>query len=164
MLLSFEFRVQSLWSFRVFRVIEFDSYISLTIFIIFVNAMATFKKIEEILVWKKSRELVHKIYSLFLNDKINRDFAFRDQIKRAVISIMTNIAEGYGRKSNIEFANFLNYSHGSVVEVESLLYIALDQHYIAEVDFKNLYTNCEEISKMIFNLQIYLRKSNQPNQ
>ena len=85
----------------------------------------------------------------------------RDQIKRAVVSIMANIAEGHGRRTNVEFANFLNIARGSATEVQSHLYIALDLGYISEKDFKDLYDALEEVSRMTISLAKYLRETSQ---
>ena len=120
--------------------------------------MATIKKFEEIEVWQRARKLVNNIYSITANESINKDFALKGQLIRAGISIMANISEGFGRKSEKEFANFLNIAHASVAEVQSHLYIALDQNYIDKALFTQLYDECGEISKMILGFQNYLRK------
>ena len=86
--------------------------------------MSTIKNFEDLEIWKMSRELVNLIYSDFKNCK---DFAFRDQIVRAGISIMNNISEGFCRNSDAEFRQFLNISKGSAGEVKSMYYIAEDQ-------------------------------------
>ena len=120
--------------------------------------MATIKKFEEIEAWQRARKLVNNIYSITANESINKDFALKGQLIRAGISIMANIAEGFGRKSKKEFANFLNIAHASVAEVQSHLYVALDQKYIDKASFNVLYEECGEISKMILGFQNYLRK------
>ncbi len=103
-------------------------------------------KFEDILVWQKSRILSFEVYSCFKNSK---DFSFRDQIQRAVISISNNIAEGYERQSNKEFSKFLYISKGSCAEVRSMLYTALDLQYISKENFDRLYGSCNEISRML---------------
>ena len=120
--------------------------------------MATIKKFEEIEAWQRARNLVNNIYSITANESINKDFALKGQLIRAGISIMANISEGFGRKSEKEFANFLNIAHASAAEVQSHLYIALDQKYIDKTIFNKLYNECTEISKMILGFQNYLRK------
>jgi len=90
---------------------------------------------------------------------MSKDYALRDQIRRSSISIMANIAEGFGRHSNKEFANFLNIAHGSLVETKSHLYIALDLNYINEELFSQLYLELDEIARMSFSLQKHLRKT-----
>ena len=81
----------------------------------------------------------------------------KNQLKKASISIMLNISEGYARKSNREFRHFLDYAHGSCAEVQSAMYIALDQKYISQQQFEHVYKQTEEISKMITSFSIYLR-------
>ncbi len=83
--------------------------------------MTTIKRFEDIEVWGKARKLVGEIYRVTSREEFQKDYALKEQIRRAAISIMANIAEGYGRRSNQEFANFLNYAHGSAAEVQSHL-------------------------------------------
>ena len=120
--------------------------------------MTTIRKFEEIEAWQRARALEQNLYSIASNESINKDFALKGQLIRAGISIMANIAEGFGRKSEKEFANFLNIAHASAAEVQSHLYIALDQKYIDKTTFVKLYEECGEISKMILGFQNYLRK------
>lgn len=121
--------------------------------------MATFKKFEEIQVWKKAREVTKLVYQLTNNSLFVRDFGLRDQMRRASVSIMANIAEGHGRRTRTEFANFLNLSRGSATEVQSHLYVALDLEYISLHEFEKLYDTLEEISRMTLSLAKYLRES-----
>lgn len=107
------------------------------------------EKFEEIIAWQKAGELTMKIYEEF---RENKDFAFRDQIRRAVISIMNNIAEGFERKSNKEFIRFLYIAKGSCGEVRSMLYIALKLNYIEEGEFNHFYKLSIEISKILSGL------------
>jgi four helix bundle protein len=104
------------------------------------------ERFEDILIWQESRVLVKDVYAIFSKC---RDFSFRDQIQRAVISIMNNVAEGYERKGDKEFKRFLYIAKGSCGEVRSMLYIALDLGYIRNQDFENLYKKAEKISKML---------------
>jgi four helix bundle protein len=121
--------------------------------------MATFKKFEDILAWQKSREVTRKVYLATTKGDFSKDYDLRSQIRRASISIMANIAEGFGRRSDKEFANFLNISHASACEVQSHLYVALDLNYIFQEDFNNLYDSLGEITRMIYALSEHLRKS-----
>ena len=86
-------------------------------------------------------------------------------MRRASVSIMANIAEGHGRRTSIEFANFLNIARGSAVELQSHLYVALDLTYISQGEFEDVYAQLDEISKMTISLAQYLRKNsaNSPN-
>jgi four helix bundle protein len=112
-----------------------------------------FKVFEEIKVWKDSRELVKMVYTLANNSAIKKDFGFKDQITRAAVSIMNNIAEGHERNSPKEFIKFLSYSKGSAGEVRSMLYTACDLNYITKEQFKSVYQQSIEIIKSI--IQIY---------
>ena len=113
-----------------------------------------FTRFEEIIAWQKSKELSLLIYKEFKNC---RDYGFKDQIQRATISIMNNIAEGYERNSNKEFRNFLFISKGSSGEVRSMLYISKDLNYISNPVFIDLNNRVFEISKIISGLIKSLR-------
>ena len=120
------------------------------------NKMTFIKKFEDIEAWQKARKLTNKIYEISSKDDFAADFILKGQTRKASISIMLNIAEGYARRSNREFRKFLDYAHGSCAEVQSALYVALDQKYLSEKTFKKLYSLTEEISRMITNFSIYL--------
>ncbi len=120
--------------------------------------MPTFKRFEEIQAWQKAREITKKIYSMSNKDAFAKDFSLRDQMKRASVSIMANIAEGHGRRTNTEFANFLNVARGSAIELQSHLYVALDLNYINKNEFNDVYERLDEVSGMTLSLAQYLRK------
>lgn len=109
----------------------------------------TFKRFEDILVWQKSLILAEKIYVIFGNI---RDFGFRDQIQRSAVSVMNNIAEGYERKSNKEFRQFLYISKGSCGEVRSMLILAKNLKLSDKKTIEELLLLAEEISKMLSGL------------
>ena len=113
---------------------------------------------EELIVWQLARELVTKVYSL-LQD--NKDFGFRDQIQRAAISVMNNIAEGFERskyaKDNAMFIQFLGIAMGSCTEVKSMLYTAEDLAYISSEDCILLRNQCTDIAIKISSLIKFLR-------
>lgn len=119
--------------------------------------MAKFSKFEEIQAWQKGRDVTLQIYRLTIEGNFSRDFGLRDQIRRASVSIMANIAEGHGRRTNAEFANFLNIARGSTAEVQSHLYIALGLNYIDKENFDEIYQTLTEISRMTLSLAQYLR-------
>lgn len=96
------------------------------------------------------------VYQLSGEKSFARDFGLRDQIRRSSVSIMANIAEGYGRHSDKEFANFLNMAHGSVAETQSHLYVALDLGYINEATFATIYSLLDEVSRMTLALARHL--------
>jgi four helix bundle protein len=122
--------------------------------------MAKIEKFEDIIAWQKARILVKEIYKVSARGDFSKDYGLKNQIRRAAVSIMGNIAEGFGRRSNQEFANFLNYSHGSAAEVQSHLYVASDLEYIQTKTFHMLYNMCDEISRMILSLENYVRTHN----
>ena len=117
------------------------------------------KKFEEIESWKEARELNKLIYEITKAPKFSKDFGLKDQIQRASVSIMANISEGFNRGSKKYFINFLNFANGSASEVESLLYVALDQSYLNEKEFQNAYQRIEKIKKMIGGFIQYLKKN-----
>ncbi|MEZ5345617.1 MAG: four helix bundle protein [Pyrinomonadaceae bacterium] len=119
--------------------------------------MAKFVKFEEIKAWQRARTVTRKIYQISSAEEFGRDFGLKDQIRRAAVSVMANIAEGYGRRTSIEFANFVNIARGSAAEVQSHLYIALDLGYVNQEQFDELYGELTEISRMTLSLAQYLR-------
>jgi len=121
--------------------------------------MATINNFEELKVWQKARMLCQEIYEIIEKEKFCKDYKLKDQINGSSGSVMDNIAEGFGRQGNNEFINFLTISNGSVLEVKSQLYRALDRKYITPEKFDELEKLIEEISKMIAALIIYLGKS-----
>ena len=121
--------------------------------------MATFKKFEDIEAWKKARELTSQVYRISRIGAFAKDFALRDQIRRASVSIMSNIAEGYDRSGTGEFVQFLSTAKGSAAEVKCQLYVALDQDYVDNSTFRELTSLATEIGNMIAGLMNYLRRS-----
>jgi len=104
------------------------------------------EKFEDILSWQKAQELTLLIYKSF---RENRDFGFRDQIERASVSIMNNIAEGFERKGDKEFKHFLFIAKGSCGEVRSMLYLALKLKYLNNEEYKKYSNLSIEISKLL---------------
>jgi len=121
--------------------------------------MATFRSFEEIEAWKKARELTHEIYAVTSASIFAKDFVLRDQIRRASVSIMSNISEGYERGGNKEFIQFLSVAKGSAGEVRSQLYVANDQGYLTKSEFDLLSGLAAEVSQIINGLMSYLKQS-----
>jgi len=96
------------------------------------------EKFEDLECWKEARILVKMVYQMTSQDKFAKDFGLKDQVQRASISVMANIAEGFGTYSNQEFIRFLNFSYRSCLEVCSHLYAALDIEYISESAFTEI--------------------------
>jgi len=121
--------------------------------------MSKIERFEDIQAWQKARLLVKEVYSVSNTGLFVKDFGLRDQIRRAAVSIMLNIAEGFARRTNREFIQFLVIAHGSAAEVQAALYVALDQEYLKKTDFDDIYRLADETSKMIMGLSSYLKKS-----
>jgi four helix bundle protein len=117
------------------------------------------KQFEDLEVWRDARRLTQAIYRLTKAEKFSKDFALRDQIQRATISIMSNIAEGFERGGNQEFCQFLYIAKGSCGEVRSQLYIALDQSYVSRNELDQLTDSYKRLSSMISNFIAYLKNS-----
>ena len=121
--------------------------------------MARIERFEDIEAWAKARELTREVYRVTSGGAFARDFGLRDQIRRASVSIMSNIAEGFGRGGNKEFIQFLSIAKGSTTEVQSQLYVALDAGYLSEEQFKNLYDLACSTGNLIGGFIRYLTKS-----
>ena len=121
--------------------------------------MATFKRFEEIESWKKARELTRKIYAVSKKTPFAKDFGLRDQIRKASVSIMSNIAEGHDRGGTREFIQFLATAKGSAAEVRCQLYVAADQGYLDDKEFSELSMLAKETAKMVSGLISYLCNS-----
>jgi four helix bundle protein len=107
------------------------------------------QKFEDLLVWQKSQALAVAIYKVF---KDNNDFSFRDQIKRASVSISNNIAEGFDRNSNADFSRFLYIALSSNSEVRSMLYLSISLNFLSQDESRELIEMTNEISKMLHGL------------
>ena len=121
--------------------------------------MPTFHRFEDIEAWQKARELTRELYAISDHGPFSKDFVLRDQIRRASVSIMANIAEGFERDGTAEFVQFLAIAKGSAAEVRSHAYVALDQRYIAQKDFDRLTAVTTELGRRIVALMNYLRRS-----
>ncbi len=113
---------------------------------------------EEIESWKRARELTKEIYRISSTSVFSKDWALRDQIRRAAISIMSNIAEGFDSGFKTEFSRFLNMSRRSASELQSQLYVVKDQGYIDASEFHKIYKEAEAIRKLITGFIKYLKK------
>ena len=111
------------------------------------------QRFEDIIGWQKGRALVKTVYEATYEEQFKRDFALRDQIRRASISISSNIAEGFDRGSLRAFHHFLSISQGSCAEVRTQLYLALDLGYIDDSKFTTLFRDAEEVGRVIGGLR-----------
>jgi four helix bundle protein len=119
----------------------------------------TVKRFEELDAWQLGRQLTRSIYSLTRKREFSRDYGLKDQIQRAATSTMTNVAEGFERGGNREFARFVLIARGSSGEVRSLLYVARDNGYINEEEFGAAYSLCVRTSQVLWGLVCMLRRS-----
>jgi four helix bundle protein len=123
--------------------------------------MATIERFEEVEAWKSARKLTNLVYDLSGSGSFAKDFGLKDQIRRAAVSIMSNIAEGFESQTQSIFINFLGRGKGSTGEVRSQLYIALDRNYVSEAEFKKAFQLTETCSRQIYGFMNYLKS--QPN-
>jgi len=121
--------------------------------------MAKIEEFEDILAWRKARELTQLFYRASRKSEFAKDFALRDQIRRAVISITSNIAEGFERGGTKEFVQFLGHAKSSCGEVRSQLYIALDESYVTQTEWQELHNRCLEVSPLLDGFAKYLRQT-----
>lgn len=117
------------------------------------------QRFEDIQSWQVARELTRIVYGYSRDGEFLSDRGLKDQITRASVSIMNNIAEGFDGGSNAEFARFLVYAQRSCTEVMSCLYVALDNEYISQTDFDNAYELASEARNLIGGFIRYLKKS-----
>lgn len=120
--------------------------------------MSKIERFEDLVAWQKARELTKKIYRITSEELFSKDYGLRDQIRRASVSIMSNIAEGFGRGSMNEFHQFLVVSKASCAEVQSQLYVALDVGYIDKTMFKRLSDDANEVARIISALRTSVDK------
>jgi four helix bundle protein len=121
--------------------------------------VATIQSFEDIEAWQKARELTREVYACSGTGAFARDYGLRDQIRRAAVSILSNIAEGFERGGSAEFTQFLAIAKGSTAEVEAQLYVALDQGYIAQEKFESITAIANSTKKLIAGFMNYLRSS-----
>ncbi|MBI3321333.1 MAG: four helix bundle protein [Candidatus Omnitrophica bacterium] len=119
--------------------------------------MASIVKFEDIQAWQEARQLTRTVYRFTRKEAFGRDRGLTDQIQRASVSSMTNVAEGFDSGSNAEFGRFLGYARRSASEVQSLLYVAQDHAYITEQEFAASYEQAEKVRRMATAFTTYLR-------
>ncbi len=121
--------------------------------------MAGIGRFEEIEAWKAGRVLSREIYLITAGEPFSADWGLRSQMRGAVVSIMSNTAEGFERGGNNEFIQFLALAKGSCGELRSQLYVALDNNYITQKEFERLSSMAMDISRILAGLMSYLRQS-----
>lgn len=121
--------------------------------------MAKVERFEELQCWQMSRKLVKDVYAVSTGGALSKDFGTKDQLRRATLSVMNNVAEGFARFSKKEFILFLNYAQSSAAEVKSILYVCEDLDYIPEHQGRQLHEEVDNIRKSILALIKYLNIS-----
>ena len=116
------------------------------------------EKFEDIDAWREARKLVNMIYDVSDNGNFSNDYGLRDQIRRASISAMSNISEGFDRETNKEFIQFLIIARASVSEVKSHMYVALDRKYLSIEEFDSIYNQANTVINLINGFIRYLQK------
>ena len=116
------------------------------------------EKFEDLIAWKKARELTKEIYQFTGDGDFSRDFGLRDQIRRASVSIMSNLAEGFERGSSKEFHQYLVIAKASSAEVRSQLVVAFDVGYLDDKSFHALESKAQEVSRIIGGLRVSIAK------
>ena len=111
------------------------------------------ERFEDFIAWQKARSLAARIYKATSEGNFARDFGLKDQIRRAAVSIMSNIAEGFERGRPSEFHQFLSIAKGSCAEVRSQLYVSLDAGYLSDQSFKDLLELADEVGQIIGGLR-----------
>jgi four helix bundle protein len=116
------------------------------------------KKFEDLKIWKLSLKITKEIYDLTNKKEFSKDFKLRDQIRGAIISVSSNIVEGFEKNNNNEFIRFLKMAKGSAGEVRNQLYIALAVDYITDQEFKKINEELENLANQIGGFIVYLEK------
>lgn len=111
------------------------------------------EQFEDLVAWQKARELTKAIYHITKKEEFAKDYGLRDQIRRAAVSVMSNIAEGFECANPNEFHHFLVMAKASCAEVRSQLYVALDANYLSQNEFTQLHNQSQEVSRIIGGLR-----------
>lgn len=117
------------------------------------------ERFEDLDAWKVARELANRVYAMGRESGMSKDYGFKDQLQRAAVSVMNNVAEGYERGSNKDFAKFLFIARASAGEVRSMLYLALGQKYISNEQFNEGYELCVREAQLCWGIIKHLQKS-----
>jgi four helix bundle protein len=115
-------------------------------------------RFEDIVAWQKARELARMIYQVTQDGPFAKDWGLRDQIRRATVSILSNIAEGFERSGQAEFRQFLTIAKGSCAEARAQLYVALDVGYLTKSQFDDLMARYEECARILGGLRASIAK------
>ncbi|HEC17726.1 MAG TPA: four helix bundle protein [Gammaproteobacteria bacterium] len=120
--------------------------------------MGRVERFEDLVAWQRARELTRLIYSVSSSGNFAKDWGLKDQIRRASVSIMSNVAEGFDRGGRAEFHQFLVVAKGSCAEVRAQLYVALDAEYVSKEQFDKIYAVVEETGRIVNGLRIAVER------
>ena len=123
--------------------------------------MPTITRFEEIEAWKTARELTRMIYALTEQGKLSKDFGLKNQIQRACVSVMSNIAEGFESRTQAQFLEYLGRSKASAGEVRCQLYIASDLKYLTDAEFRQVFDRADKSARQIARFMYYLETHSQ---
>jgi four helix bundle protein len=124
--------------------------------------MGEIKRFEDLEVWQEARIIVQHVYRATSDRDYSRDLSLRDQVRRAAVSMMANIAEGFSRRSNREFVQYLFIAKASSAEVQNHLYVALDQGYVSQEQFQRLHDRIDRYARQVSVLITYLLSRRHP--
>ena len=125
--------------------------------------LLSIEKFEDILAWQKARLLTREVYRITRDASCHRDFRFCSQLQSASVSVMSNIAEGFERRTPRQFAQYLLIAKASCAEVRSLLYVGLDAAYVDMTAFNDLMGRAQEVARLVSGLRKSLRSANARN-
>jgi four helix bundle protein len=122
------------------------------------------ERFEDLRAWQTARSLTNGVYALTRRDRFENDFALKDQIRRAAISVMSNISEGFESRTRRQFINYLGTAKASAGEVRSQLYVAHDQDYLNAGEFENISDRADKVSRQLYLLIRHLKQNNESGQ
>ena len=122
------------------------------------------RKFEELNIWKQALKITKEIYDLTSKKEFSKDFGLKDQIRRAIVSVSSNIVEGFEKNNNNEFVRFLKIAKGSAGEVRNQLYIALAIEYMSKEEFQKVNDSLESLAAQIGSFIVYLKRKKQNNE
>src|SRR3972149_2863982 len=125
--------------------------------------MANITRFEEIEAWKTARELTHLVYQISAQGVFERDFGLKDQIRRASVSVMSNIAEGFESRTDVQLINYRGMAKASAGEVRAQLYVSLDQKYLTQTQFDKAFTLAQTASRQLMRFIQYLEQNPRKN-
>jgi four helix bundle protein len=123
--------------------------------------MATAERFEDLRCWQTGRQLTNLVYAYSEDGAFSDDFSLKDQIRRASVSIMSNVAEGFNSRTTGQFVNLLGRARGSASEVQAQLYAALDRGYISQEQFEEAYDLADKVSRQIYRFTRYLKSQSE---